>query len=59
MSPSLNLRLKAEKMPIKRSTFISLSTHNASSVNEIVRIKPKIASSNYLNIGTFQLYSNS
>ena len=40
MSPYTNLKLKAENVLLKQSTLISLSTHNASGIVEIIQIKP-------------------
>ena len=39
MSPSDKQKLKAEKMPLKWNTFISLTAHNATAMAEIL---PKI-----------------
>ena len=36
ISPSANQKLKAEKMPLKWNTFISLSANNASAMSEII-----------------------
>jgi len=40
MSPYTKLKLKAENRKLKRAKFISLSTHNASRMFEIIPKKP-------------------
>ena len=40
MSPSPNLALKTENVPLKQSTFIHLSTNIASGIVKIIPIKP-------------------
>jgi len=46
MSPSPNLKLKAEDMTLIRATFNCLSAHNASAVAAIIPIIPQKASWN-------------
>jgi hypothetical protein len=42
MSPYSNVKLKAENMPLKRSTYMSLSAYNASAMVAVkVTFPPK------------------